>query len=97
MLTDLWGNKVRTFLVALSIAVGVFAVGLVASAYVIVQKDMDADYQTANLHTARIYCDEFDASLLPDLAAVPGVEAIEARYNLWIKATGRDGKQYPPA
>jgi putative ABC transport system permease protein len=94
-LTDLWGNKVRTFLVALSIAVGVFAVGLVTSAYVIVQKDMDADYQTANLHTARIYCEEFDADLLPALAAVPGVEAIEARYNLWIKATGRDGRQYP--
>ncbi len=95
VLADLWGNKVRTLLVALSIAVGVFAVGLVASAYAIVQKDMDADSQTANLHTARIYCDEFDASLLPVLATVPGVEAIEARYNLWIKATGRDGRQYP--
>ena len=27
VLRDLWGNKVRTLLVALSIAIGVFAVG----------------------------------------------------------------------
>ena len=30
VLRDLWGNKVRTLLVALSIAIGVFAVGVVS-------------------------------------------------------------------
>ena len=31
VLRDLWGNKTRTALVVLSIAVGVFAVGMIAS------------------------------------------------------------------
>ena len=31
VLRDLWGNKARTVLVVLSIAVGVFAVGMTAS------------------------------------------------------------------
>jgi putative ABC transport system permease protein len=43
---DLWGNKVRTILVMLSIAVGVFAVGFVSSSFVMILNDMDADYQS---------------------------------------------------
>ncbi|MCU0521959.1 MAG: FtsX-like permease family protein [Anaerolineae bacterium] len=95
VLADLWGNKVRTLLAALSIGVGVFAVGVIASAYVIVQRDMESDYETANPHTARIYCEDFGAELAAELASVPGVTAIEARYHQWIKATGVDGMQYP--
>ena len=32
VLSDLWGNKTRTVLVVLSIAVGVFALGMIISA-----------------------------------------------------------------
>jgi len=32
-LSDLWDNKVRTALVVISIAVGVFSVGMIAGAY----------------------------------------------------------------
>ena len=48
ILRDLWGNKRRTLLVVLSIAVGVFAVGTVAQMRVIVSKDMMASYEAAN-------------------------------------------------
>ena len=94
VLADLLSNKVRSLLVVLSIAVGVFAVGVVASSFTLVKRAMAADYQAVNPHTARIYCEDFDAGLLTQLAGTPQVEAIEARYNLWVKiAVG--GKQYP--
>ena len=93
--TDLWSNKARTLLAALSIAVGVFAVGLIVSSFSIVKKDMEIDYLAVNPHTVRIYCEDFEAiDILHGLANIPGVTAIEARYNLWIKVVGKDGKQY---
>lgn len=92
---DLWNNKARSLLVALSIAVGVFAVGMVNSSFAVIQRDMAADYNATNPHTARIYCQDFDTALLEALRNIPEVEAIEARYNLWVKIIGPDGKQYP--
>jgi putative ABC transport system permease protein len=94
ILADLWVNKARSLLVVLSIVVGIFAVGMIASSFGIVKKDMAADYQAANPHTAVIYTSDFYSSLLPSLREIPGVEAIEARYNLWVKITGADGKDY---
>ncbi len=94
ILADLWVNKARSVLVVLSIAVGVFAVGVIASSFGIVKKDMAADYQTVNPHTAAIYTSDFDSGQLELLRRVSGVEALEARYNLWVKITGADGKDY---
>ena len=47
-----------------------------------------------NPHTARISTDDFDDDLLPSLARVPGVDAVEGRYDISVKITGKDGKQY---
>ena len=40
VLSDLIDNKARTLLVVLSIAVGVFAIGVIAGAYVIISEDI---------------------------------------------------------
>lgn len=95
VLVDLWANKTRTLLVALSVAVGVLAVGVVASSFIIIKQDMAADYFSINPHTAQIFCQDFDPALVAALVDTPEVEAIEGRYNLWIKVTGRDGRDYP--
>ena len=60
VLSDLRNNKARSALVALSIAVGVLAVGVVATSYGLVKRDTAADYDTVNPHTARVFADEFD-------------------------------------
>jgi putative ABC transport system permease protein len=44
VLSDLWDNKLRTILVVASIAVGVFSVGMIAGAYVIISQDMSSNY-----------------------------------------------------
>ena len=76
---DLWGNKVRTILVMLSIAVGVFAVGFVSSSFVMILDDMDADYQAANPHGAILYCAPFDDDILDAVRRMAGVGQAEGR------------------
>jgi putative ABC transport system permease protein len=91
---DLWANKTRTVLAVLSIAVGVFAVGVIASSFDIVRRDMAADYTATNPHTARIYSQDFPDELLAELAG-PDVVALEGRYNLWVDIAAADGREYP--
>lgn len=91
---DLWKNKTRTLLASLSIAVGVFAVGLIISTFIVVKQDMARDYQAVNPHTALIFCQDFDKDILTGLASTRGVTAVEARYNLWVKIVGPGDRQY---
>lgn len=93
VLADLWSNKTRSLLVVLSIAVGVFAVGVISSAYVIIRQDMAADYLSINPHTARIYTDPFDDELLSALSKIPEVTAVDGRYDLAVKINAAGGKQ----
>jgi putative ABC transport system permease protein len=85
VLADLWGNKTRTLLTALTIAVGLFAVGFVSGMSDVMLPDMNADYQAANPHSGIIYCDPFDDTLLASLRRVPEVGVVEGRSS----ATGR--------
>jgi putative ABC transport system permease protein len=94
VLVDLWSNKTRSLLVILSIAVGVLAVGVVASSYAIVKRDMAADYEAVNPHTTRIFCDEFGDDLVTELAAVPGVATIEGRSYITVRIADADGVEH---
>ena len=92
---DVWSNKARTILAALSIAVGIFAVGVVTNSYFLVGEAMARDYKSANPRTARLYTELLDDSIVKKVAAVPGVTAAEGRYDIWVKAAAVDGKLYP--
>lgn len=94
ILADLWANKARSILVTLSIAVGVFSVGIILTSMLVVKHDMLADYNTINPHTARLYTQEFDDSLLDELRGLPAVETVDASYNIWVKIAASDGRQH---
>lgn len=89
---DLWGNKARSILVAFSIAVGCFAVGIIIASMLIVRHDMVADYLAINPHTARLYTQDFDVTLLDKLNGLPELDAVSASYNIWLKIAAADGK-----
>ncbi len=93
VLTDLWGNKVRTFLVILSIAVGVFAVGFVSVTFIILLTDMDADYRSVNPHGAILSCTSFPDELLTALQDVDGVGQVEGRGALSGRIKTAPGKK----
>ncbi len=83
---DLWGNKVRSGLMLLTITVSVFAVGFIISTGELCMSDMDADFQGSNGHSAIIYTSP-SPDLEHSLAKVPGVADVEQRSGIdarWV-------------
>ncbi len=94
VLADLWGNKTRTFLTALTISVGLFAVGFVGGLTEVMLPDMNAGYQSVHPHSGIIYTSPFDDTLLASLRKVPGVESVEGRSSVIGRvATGQADKK----
>jgi putative ABC transport system permease protein len=84
--SDLWGDKTRTSLVVASIAVGVFAVGMIIAAYAILNEDINASYAVANPANIEIWTDPFYEDFVRVIEKVPGVAEVEGRYMLPIRA-----------
>jgi putative ABC transport system permease protein len=76
----------RTLLVVLSIAVGVFAVGMIAGAYVIISNDMSASYASTNPANIEIWTQPFDNGLIKVLEKVEGVKEVEGRRFVNVRA-----------
>lgn len=93
VIADLLSNKTRTILVVLSVAIGVFAVGFVTTAFVILLKDMDAEYKAANPSEASIYTDTYKEELLETLRKVPGVAMVEGRTSIFARNEIEPGKK----
>ena len=89
---DLWSNKTRTVLVVLSIAVGVFAVGSVATTFQMILADMENDYQDVNPHVAILYTDPFDDEVLNAASRVAGVAEVAGRLSYTTRIADRGGQ-----
>lgn len=79
VLRDLWLNKTRTVLVVLSIAVGVFAFGMIATCEAVFNREMTTSYLAINPPSFHLYCDLFDDDLVNVVERVPGVKQAEGR------------------
>ena len=90
VLSDLIDNKARTILVVFSIAVGVFAIGVIAGAYVIISEDMGLSYAANNPSNIEIRMDDFDQDLLNTIRNFEGIKEAEARrvFNLKVRTLG---------
>ncbi len=88
--SDLWDDKVRTGLVVASIAVGVFAIGMIITAYVILASDIKRSYATVNAPNIVIWTDPFDKDFARAVARMPGVKQAEGRRFLEIRARRGD-------
>jgi len=84
--TDLWDDKTRTGLVVASIAAGVFAIGMILSAYVIMQEDINRSYAAVNPPNIEVRTDLFDQNLVQVIEKVPGVKEVEGRFILAVRA-----------
>ena len=84
--TDLWDDKTRTGLVVASIAAGVFAIGMIISAYVIMHEDINRSYAAVNPPNIEVRTDLFDQDLVRVIQNVPGVKEAEGRFILPIRA-----------
>jgi putative ABC transport system permease protein len=74
VVADLGANLTRTILAVLSIAVGVFGIGMVAGASVLTQRDLAASYTAANPAAIEVQAwPGFDDELLSAVGHAPGV------------------------
>src|SRR5512137_105969 len=74
VLNDLWGNKTRTLLIVLSIAVGLFAVGTIVSSRSILQVEMAKSYAAINPSSGTIRTLEpFGEDFVQAVRAMPEV------------------------
>jgi putative ABC transport system permease protein len=69
ILRDIWGNKGRTFLVVLSIATGIFAIGLVASAQGLLARNMDESYASIEPANATYLAPAFTQDVIDEVVA----------------------------
>src|SRR5512134_2440024 len=90
VLHDLFDNKARTLLVVLSIAVGVFSIGVIAGAYQIISNDMSASYSVNNPANVELRMTDFDEDVLSLIQNQRGVTDAEGRrvFNIRVRVPG---------
>jgi putative ABC transport system permease protein len=88
--SDLWDDKTRSSLVIASIAVGVFAVGMVITAFVVLSEDINSSYAAANPVNVEVWTDPFYEDLVRVIEKVPGVEDVEGRQIVPVRARRGD-------
>jgi putative ABC transport system permease protein len=91
--SDLWDSKMRTFLVVASIAVGVFSIGMIVSAYVILAEDFDLSYASVAPVNIEIWTDPFNEDFLHVVEQIPGVDLAEGRQTSNVR-TSVDGIEW---
>ncbi|HEX3051089.1 MAG TPA: FtsX-like permease family protein [Aggregatilineaceae bacterium] len=78
-LRDLWANKARTVLVILAIAIGIFGVGSILTAYSILTREIDRNYMETNPASAVLTVTNLDETLVERVQARPDMADVEVR------------------
>jgi putative ABC transport system permease protein len=81
VVADLVGNKVRSLLVIASIAVGLFAVGMIVTVHGVLKTDMEVSYRAVNPANIQIRADSFNDDFVKRVRNLPGVKDA---YGVWI-------------
>ena len=82
---DLTGHTFRTLLVVLSIAVGIFAVGVVMGGRGVLLREFDESYAASVAPGATFYTSPFDAHVVDAIGRRPHVLAVDARVDLDVR------------
>ncbi len=91
VLADLWGNKARTLLVVASIAVGVFAIGVIAGTYAILAEDLNTSYASTNPANISLLTTPFDLDFVDAISRMHGIADAEGRRQVTVRLqTGPD-------
>jgi len=90
VLHDLWDNKSRTALVVVSIAVGVFSIGVIVGAYVIISHDMSASYAANNPSNIEVRANSISRDIVTTVAHLRGIQQAEGRrvFSLQVRKAG---------
>jgi putative ABC transport system permease protein len=76
----------------MSIAVGVFAVGMVYSSYLMFERDLAGSWGSASPASASLYADPFDEELVDSIHSLRGVKEAEGRRNVDLRVRASSGE-----
>src|SRR5215208_6954957 len=82
LLRDLWLTRGRTAMMVIAIAVSLFGIGAVLSAYAILTPEISRNYLGTHPAGATLELDRVDDALLAAVKARPGIADAEARETL---------------
>lgn len=88
---DFWGNRSRTALTILMIAVGTFAVGFNSNMGLYMNESMDCDYLSAFPSEALVYAVPLNDDMVSAVRDVPGVQAVEGFSSVDARIVRPDG------
>ncbi len=89
LLRDLQASRGRMAMMAIAIAVSIFGVGMILSAYTILSREMKRNYLGTNPASAFIELDRVDAALVEAVRQRPGIAGAEA--TSWVTARAEVG------
>jgi hypothetical protein len=93
VLREVWGHKARTALVVLSMAAGVFGVGMMASTRLMLLRELNSAYMAIHPAHAELQANPFDDDLLKAMRRIPGLVEVEGRTSLAARLLAAD-KEY---
>ena len=90
---DFWGNKSRTILTIMTIAVGTFAVGFTSNLGQYMSESMESDFLSSSPSEAQVYANPMDEDTVKIARQVPGVNAVEGFSTTSAQILHTDGKK----
>ena len=93
---DLTGSLSRTALVVVSIAVGIFSIGVIVGAYMIISQDMSASYAANNPMNVELRTNDFGSDVVKTVQDMSGVKQAEGRRVFTMQARIPGSSQWVP-
>lgn len=85
VLADIWTNRTRSLLIVASITVGLFALGVIATLYVVVSEDMAIGYSAVNPANIQISTGLFDDDVVNHVERIDGIRQAEGARRFGVR------------
>lgn len=85
VLRDLWANRLRTILMVITIAAGVFAIGTIGAAGLALQRQLPTQYRAIAPAHILFTTSAFEPGLADSIESIDGVVTAEARRSLPVR------------
>ncbi len=91
VISDLWKNKTRSVLVIASIAVGLYAIGIITKTYLAIDHDMQSGFQSINPANIQVQTSLLNDDTVERIRNLDGVEWVEAARKLRLQVETSPG------
>lgn len=85
VLADLFSHKIRSLLVIASIAVGLFAIGMNMTVYVILSEDIRSGYKAVHPANIQVRAAQFDADFVQRINHLPVIDKAQGAWNMNLR------------